>query len=82
MSNRSVETLWLLARLAAENRQQRFYTLRFMWTAIASFEKLGLPADALDELRGIYTGMADGVLFKDFINQKKEVGSEDTQPQS
>ena len=78
---KTVEMIWFAARLAADNRQQRFYTLRFMWTAIASFEKLGLPADALDELRGIYTGMADGVLFEDFINQQKEAGSEESQPQ-
>ena len=82
MPNKSIELLSLLiGQLATLSGQERFYILRFMWTAIAAFEKLGLPAKDLEELRGIYTGMAEGVVFKEFIDQQKEADP-DGQPQS
>ncbi|MFG6105201.1 hypothetical protein U2F10_23290 [Leptothoe sp. EHU-05/26/07-4] len=81
MGSNRMELAWLVARLAATNAQQRFYLLRFMWTAIESFEKMGLPPEQINELRGIYTGMAEGVVFSDFIDQQKKADSP-SQPHS
>ncbi|NEZ56502.1 hypothetical protein DXZ20_12615 [Leptolyngbyaceae cyanobacterium CCMR0081] len=81
MGSNRIELTWLAASLVAANQQQRFYVLRFMWTAIASFEKMGLPPEQINELRGIYTGLAEGVLFSDFIDQQKKADSP-SQPHS
>ncbi|MDV3352069.1 hypothetical protein QGP82_25535 [Leptothoe sp. LEGE 181152] len=81
MGRDPMELTWVVARLAATNAQQRFYVLRFMWTAIESFEKMGLPPEQINELRGLYTGMAEGVLFSDFIDQQKKADSP-SQPHS
>lgn len=71
-----------LDRLAAAHQEQRFYQLRFMWTAIAAFEEMGLPADRLEELRGLYQGFAEGVLFDQHINSQQKGADPESQPQS
>ncbi|MBE9065148.1 hypothetical protein IQ260_00580 [Leptolyngbya cf. ectocarpi LEGE 11479] len=68
--------------LAAAHREQRFYQLRFMWTAIAAFEEMGLPADRLEELRGLYQGFAEGVLFDQHINSQQKGADPESPPQS
>ncbi|WP_163668242.1 hypothetical protein [Adonisia turfae] len=80
-SSNRMELAWVVARLAATNAQQRFYVLRFMWTAIESFEIMGLPPEQINELRGLYIGMAEGVVFSDFIDQQKKADSP-SQPHS
>ncbi|MFG6098063.1 hypothetical protein SPB21_22560 [Leptothoe sp. ISB3NOV94-8A] len=72
MGSNRIELTWLAASLVAANQQQHFYVLRFMWTAIESFEKMGLSPEQINELRGIYTGLAEGVVFSDFINNQKK----------
>ncbi|MDV3351998.1 hypothetical protein QGP82_25175 [Leptothoe sp. LEGE 181152] len=82
MGSNCINWAWLVARLVAANQQQHFYVLRFMWTAIESFEKMGLPPEQINELRGIYTGMAEGVVFSDFINNQQKEADSPSQPHS
>lgn len=65
----------LTAELSLQNatavQEQRFYLLRFMWCTIAILEKYHPPKEDIEELRGLYQGLAEGFDFESVLGTKK-----------